>query len=480
MEGNNEKAVRMSRKEIRKLLHSNITSEYKWFRNFLLQHKKSTISDGTLQSLVPEKQQFIRDMYRHLIKQAGLEWEPSPEAPVEDMSDDSRKWKRCALCKRPNRYIFYIRNKITNKVINVGSECIKEFSDINIPAHQLIEGLKKIERLSKLLKHFSNLDLLISRWSEVLDTSEILIPENLEDKYLIIGAELKILHDKYLDKKSDDTIFSQISELLKDREEILERIEEYVTKNKQNEFVVTRDVIWSLLKSPNGQKTLQMLKRTGYFDWSTVHRVDQEITFMNMIVSKLKGYLDKYDIRIMKVQTEQRGYTYRTINDLSLFILHSELLLSVGGVLFGETIDDVSTTSIIKQSVVKTRSALRRFAEVLQVQMASTNKMEVFLINSEFNEIVFHNVKTKGYVLENLDQLINKFKLDIAFDGNIIAIEEYLQNPSRKNYIEKDLFDFYMERKQFSREEVEQLFPREAAIRKEREQRWKQRNLQSR
>lgn len=36
----------------------------------------------------------------------------------------------CQLCGRPNKYIYYIRNKITDVELHIGSDCVKNYPDI--------------------------------------------------------------------------------------------------------------------------------------------------------------------------------------------------------------------------------------------------------------------------------------------------------------------------------------------------------------
>ena len=37
---------------------------------------------------------------------------------------------KCQLCGRPNKYVFYIHNKITEIDLHIGSDCVKNYSDI--------------------------------------------------------------------------------------------------------------------------------------------------------------------------------------------------------------------------------------------------------------------------------------------------------------------------------------------------------------
>lgn len=47
-----------------------------------------------------------------------------------DSAEDVNKKVRCGLCNTPNKYLFYIRNRINNARLNVGSFCMTKFPGI--------------------------------------------------------------------------------------------------------------------------------------------------------------------------------------------------------------------------------------------------------------------------------------------------------------------------------------------------------------
>jgi len=69
--------------------------------------------------------------------------------------------------------IHYIINKISNVVINVGSDCIEEFGDIGRNTlrdkRKLVSNQIKSKRLLKLLKIIPNAKSRIGNWNRFLD-----------------------------------------------------------------------------------------------------------------------------------------------------------------------------------------------------------------------------------------------------------------------------------------------------------------------
>ena len=52
----------------------------------------------------------------------------------------------CQLCKTKNKYIFYIKNKLTDIELHIGSECVKKFPDI-IGVKQETRKLSQLKNL---------------------------------------------------------------------------------------------------------------------------------------------------------------------------------------------------------------------------------------------------------------------------------------------------------------------------------------------
>ena len=73
---------------------------------------------------------------------------------VESKSaEDPDKKIHCGLCNTPNKYLFYIRNRLNNIQLNVGSSCMKKFSEIEGYANHKYE-LGKIQRNQRERAHW--------------------------------------------------------------------------------------------------------------------------------------------------------------------------------------------------------------------------------------------------------------------------------------------------------------------------------------
>ena len=76
-----------------------------------------------------DKKAYNTLVYNKDILKKNVESEWNAERVIK--TDNDKKIK-CSLCNTPNKYIFFIKNKINGKVLNVGSSCIKKFPFIFI------------------------------------------------------------------------------------------------------------------------------------------------------------------------------------------------------------------------------------------------------------------------------------------------------------------------------------------------------------
>ncbi|MDD3666914.1 MAG: hypothetical protein PHQ65_16730 [Bacteroidales bacterium] len=129
----------------------------------------------------------------------------------------------CQLCNTRNKYIFYIRNKITEIELNVGSECVRKFPDItgikqqNKKLSQLIKENEKQKRtiefdsflkddigfLKESEQNFSNYPVMLTKKLH-RDIEETIRQMNtLRTSYIGSGGNIQDIIAKYIRLKED-------------------------------------------------------------------------------------------------------------------------------------------------------------------------------------------------------------------------------------------------------------------------------------
>ncbi|MGG2954881.1 hypothetical protein ABEO59_16525, partial [Geobacillus stearothermophilus] len=222
------------------LIFSEITKDYDWFLRLLIENEK--ITDSLINSLTPKQQNFIKYMVPVLLKEATSEWKESSRPPI-DLGEDRSRWGNCSLCNKSNRYLHFIDNRKSGKTINVGSECVKEYAFNETDITYRRKEARKIRRLSILNDKIPGVKNIVENWKDRLDKFEILIPTPLSKNYEQLGEKLQKIYDDFLSGKGSESTIYQIYKLIQLGENEIKEFEDYVKKERDNEFIVTRNMV---------------------------------------------------------------------------------------------------------------------------------------------------------------------------------------------------------------------------------------------
>lgn len=118
--------------------------------------------------------------------------------------EDPNKKVRCGLCNTPNKYLYYIRNRINNNILNVGSQCITKFPGIEGYKEQKTQ-LKNIQKNHQIISHrnefynhFDNIENYISDAENYFKSIIILLPRLLYQKLEDTIKRMRLIYGKYV------------------------------------------------------------------------------------------------------------------------------------------------------------------------------------------------------------------------------------------------------------------------------------------
>ena len=180
----------LSRDEISLLLNSEETKNKSLYGNLfdvlnaIKNMKAVTISD--LQNLDIDKTAIAALTYnkKSLLENVKNEWYVE-----SDSSEECDKKVRCGLCNAPNKYLFYIRNRINGKQVNVGSTCMTKFPDIQGYTdykYSLTKTMRNQQSIARRTKFHSKLPNAI----DVMDSANFYF-DNLP---ILLPYELSLIH----------------------------------------------------------------------------------------------------------------------------------------------------------------------------------------------------------------------------------------------------------------------------------------------
>lgn len=118
------------------LLNSETIKDYNEAYTFI--RENSNLKDDELNLQTEYIQNFFNNLYDKILKQAVEEWTPDSDEPVYILDDDNKI--PCQLCNIPIKNVCNISNKINNKKLTIGTECLKHFGmDMDISVEELLK-----------------------------------------------------------------------------------------------------------------------------------------------------------------------------------------------------------------------------------------------------------------------------------------------------------------------------------------------------
>lgn len=445
----NKSKLYLRQKDRMLLLYSSIIEDHPWLYDLLANNEKFT---HELYENASEAQRvFLDNLLNPLITQAVEEWKGEGEL-VDILSPDRSEWVKCSLCGTPNRFIFYITNKLNGESLNVGSECVKYFGfkigDQRMNTKQLIKNKMIFLNLKKLNEKFPGIQKVVEQWNSRLESYPIVLPLILENNYLDLGERLRHYYHKYLNQEVDDGVFPQVETVLIERDDILKRIQQYVTDNIDRKYIPGK-LIERWLKAKGDYEALEMLKKDGEITWKTVHRIE-EPEFMKSLLNDFNRVLRDFKVKILNVNRDSGSYVVEpSVNPkIRLMCKHKKLTLDYGGLLFGEELIrpydfhhlvEISLLENDENTYISVIDVLKTLSKGSGVRFEEYN-IELDRIN------VFEKSTGKYLIINNLMDFLNKFK-NLAFGvGNqsINDMVKYINALKVRRYTKEEMkqYDF--------------------------------------
>lgn len=424
------------------MIHSQVTEEYPWLYELLDQNEKLEIED------VPHEYQVdFQHVVPYILKQCGEEWKGSETLlnPVEDLGEQRRS---CGLCGTPNRYIYYIQNRLNGNTLNVGSDCVEEFSIDFLregkSKGQLLKEAKRIKRRSVVNQLFPGLENKIDEWSTRLERYELQIPNEYSRQYTADGKRLQVLYLGFLEETYQESVFPEIEQILYREKNYLAVFEDYHERNRHNPFIATSNMIrW--LKGRNDNQTIEFLKEDGVVSARTITRV-WERTFINRIRPHISESLTQAQLQIEKYDYENAGFVLQTTHQgIRLLIKFEKFFIYFGPVLFGEkSLGALDFRNVLKVSELYDKSSYDAVIEEMSIAIRQSH-VGLSTRDDYFskNEILLIERRSQLILPYNLNEFIHEFK-GMAFKlpkPTITQLEEFVQKAPGKRYTRRELDD---------------------------------------
>jgi len=222
--------------------------------------------------------------------------------------DPSRK-VRCGLCNTPNKYLYYIRNRKNNILLNVGSHCITKFPGIEgyieqkKQLTQIHKGQQIVQRRNKFYDCFPDYEEFISDAEKYFSTLPILLPYDLYTNLQNTILRMRVIATKYVNegkKPYDSQLDSfELFQLAIDNYLKLKiDADIHVSKNIDKTLICKRPEIDWLISQKRMHLLQQISKNNGFYNIHTLKSmcfVEFIQNYINLFVSKNNSEIIKFE-----------------------------------------------------------------------------------------------------------------------------------------------------------------------------------------
>lgn len=429
----------LSRDEISLLIHSEEPKKQNLYGNLYnvlksVKHLKA-ITIGQLDCLNLDNRAKAALSYnkKSLMDIVNSEWYVEAES-----AEDEDKKARCGLCNTPNKYLFFIRNRINNEKLNVGSSCMKKFqniegySDYKNHLNKKIKNRKIIERRNIFYQHCPNAQDILDSSEFYFDHTPIAIPYDLFYNLKNVIKELYLTYRDYViySKGYDSNPFERFNNLTDQFYKLKEESDAFILRYKNHPYICKRNEIDWLMKNHKKAILDQILSNDGIYDQDTAGKILLP-SFIHTHLSKFINKNEAKDITITKINSNDNRMTFVTFYKgfpISYLINTKLFMKKIGGRCivnksYTYSKKDILSVSYIVNSISNIQNTINAISDDL-------NKFGyIFLIAEDTEKIYLYKKQDKSikefsfeYFIESFGQKVINNNIDIyKFISSMIA-----------------------------------------------------------
>ncbi|KZE66780.1 hypothetical protein AWM68_20285 [Fictibacillus phosphorivorans] len=445
--------VFISKKQRKLLLSSSVINQNDFLEIKLLLEKYEILTFDALSN--EEKGQTYQAVLPNLLGVAQSEWEEDGTTPVIDLGENYKSiGQACSLCgKKPLRWKCPIKNQYTKQTLVVGSECSKEFGEeMKIRFKHYMKEAAKAAKIKELNDKFPGISKVVEMWSSKLGEYPIIISEELDSRWRILGDKLTKIFNNFIDGKMKKSPILTIESLLLKRECLLKEIEIFIEMNRKKSFIAQSDLAkW--LRTNGKQDVIETIKKDGGFiKWRTAHRIT-EANFMRDLAIKFNTVLKNIGLKIEGTGSTKAEYIFKftdaPLSSLEFSYQYSEFVLNYGGLIFEENLDiPINIREVFDKGTLR---GLHTHEKIVLELVKRIKDSSLVYKSLPYNELIFNF--NNEYFLVEYKSFAERYKRIIF--GDDIKSEEIINHinlSSRK--MNKQSYNLHLEARQIARKEV--------------------------
>ena len=351
------------------------------------------------------------------------------------------KYERCQLCNTKNRYIFYIENRYTKQILNVGSDCIIEFPTLNN-----IDGIniskikntkiKEVSKIAKILKFnesFPDAQNWIRDLESEYDNLPILMPYLIYNRVPEIFKEMRHLYNNYINNKIQDEALDNFKKLLNEYFSFKQKIDTFIEDNINEELICTKEIKDWLYTNGKEDIIKEISQNSGKYNSKTIEYITND-NFLNAHIENIRKSINSNQLEVVKISDGKIYISYK--NDLYI----GNLLFSISNI---EFMHFYGNDCIICNKHILTNNLLKHVSLVwndtnIDIILARFEKITNQLgysisYKKEINKLTYKNTKLDRYQEISLETFINS-NIYLLFLSNSDLKQKYINIFNKINW----------------------------------------------
>lgn len=357
---------------------------------------------------------------------------------VESKSaEDPDKKIRCGLCNTPNRYLFYIRNRLSNVQLNIGSSCMRKFSEIDGYANhkyelgQIQRNQRERARWLQFHDKFPVAESIIDSANFYFDNLPILLPYKIYFPLEESVHLLHIIHVQYVKYgKTPNNIqkdpFELFEETINKYNRLKVKADDFIKNNLNKHFICKRPEIDWMKQNKKDNLLKKISLNNGFYTIDSLGEI-ASVRFINQNFNVFSNKMPINSICLIRPKDEHSSlhFTIKQGNEYLYSISIKRFMKQIGAKCIFDNAYVIDEQELFKISkIVMSNKALEYIAESLKTDL---DKIRYALLIDDYSENVY---------------LYHKFRKDIKEFTYADFFRIYDLNKIRKHKNNKDFIGF--------------------------------------
>ena len=411
------------KKEAVLFLESEVSNQYKWIRNLLLnRNHEPKLTKTEFEQLNSAQKEFLNHKFKGIFDMAASEW----QIVFADAINDTQV-NKCQLCgQKPIKNISKIRNKINNKELIIGSTCITNYNQFKDKNGKTYKDLKRESRIlhNEYLLSQENEEIIsnISRFRN-LKAERNFFRVDLERRYDELKKDLN-KYDIYMKRKLDVKLINKINDFHSKIKEFLIDFDNYVAVSDKDVFGINKEIIEWCMNHYN-YELIQKLKNDGKITISTISEI-KEPNFVKSMIPLFRLLLEKNNILI---KGKINNFEFPVIlgeKDIIFYIDSCKFIHRYKSYLFDGKYIQINPDSLLRISTIKDNKSMYKTLKILYNRSSSKLFPDMCQVIDEVDEISFENAVTKKIYVLKYSKFINDFKNYLFKDYGKNDYDQYI------------------------------------------------------